>query len=35
MINIPIVVKDEGGKDNVKQISTDNHIKQELADIYL
>ena len=35
VINIPIVIKNESEEDDIKQISADNHIKQELSDIYL
>ncbi|MCC3869809.1 sensor histidine kinase [Terrisporobacter mayombei] len=35
IINIPIVIKNYNDGNDVKQISTDNYIKQELADIYL
>lgn len=35
IINIPIIVENNITKDNIKQINTDNYIKQELADIYL
>lgn len=34
IINIPIIVKDNM-KDRIRQLDTDNRIKQELADIYL
>lgn len=35
IINIPIVIKSDNEEDGIKQISADNHIKQELSDIYL
>lgn len=34
IINIPVVIKSENEEDDIKQISADNHIKQELCDIY-
>lgn len=35
IISIPIEIKDYDDENDVKQISADNHIKQELSDLYL